>query len=72
LFMFNGENLFNIMRQVSRWYNVEVVFKDRSMKNKLFSGSVSRFGNASQVLSKLALTGSVHFKITGRRIEVTK
>jgi len=72
LFMFNNENLAGIMRQVSRWYNVDVVFKDQSLQNKLFSGSVSRFSNASQVLSKLALTGSVHFKITGRRIEVTK
>ena len=72
LFMFNNEDLAGIMRKVSRWYNVDVVFKDQSLQNKLFSGSVSRFSNASQVLSKLALTGSVHFKITGRRIEVTK
>jgi transmembrane sensor len=72
LFIFNGENLAGIMRQVSRWYNVEVIFKDPGLQDKLFSGSVSRFSNASMVLSKLALTGSVHFKITGRRIEVTK
>jgi transmembrane sensor len=72
LFMFDDENLAAIMRQISRWYNVEVVFEDAGLQNKLFSGSVSRFSNASQVLSKLALTGSVHFKITGRRILVTK
>ncbi|WP_175635828.1 FecR family protein [Pedobacter ghigonis] len=72
LFMFDDEDLESIMRKVSRWYNVEVVFKDKSLLTKGFSGTVSRFGNASQVLRKIEETGSVHFKIEGRRIVVMK
>lgn len=72
LFMFDNENLESIMRKVSRWYDVEVVFQDKDLLTKDFSGTVSRFGNVSQVLKKLALTGSVHFKIEGRRIVVMK
>ena len=71
-FMFDDENLQSIMNQVARWYDVEVTFKDNSLKTKEFSGTVSRFGNVSQVLKKLELTGSVHFKIEGRRIVVMK
>ncbi len=67
-FNFSNTNLETIMRQVSRWYNVEVVYQDNKVKNQLFSGNVSRFENASQVLSVLELTGLVHFKIEGRRI----
>lgn len=72
VFMFDEENLESIMRKVSRWYNVEVVFKDKSLLTKGFSGTVSRFGNVSQVLRKIEETGSVHFKIEERRIVVMK
>lgn len=72
LFMFDDEDLESIMRKVSRWYNVMVVFKDKSLLTKGFSGTVSRFGNVSQVLSKIEETGSVHFKIEERRIVVMK
>jgi hypothetical protein len=60
------------MNQVARWYDVEVEFKDSNLKTKDFSGTVSRFANVSQVLKKIELTGSVHFKIEGRRIVVMK
>ncbi|KQM78138.1 hypothetical protein ASE74_15655 [Pedobacter sp. Leaf216] len=71
-FMFDNENLQSIMNQVARWYDVEVVFNDSSLKSKEFSGTVSRFANVSQVLKKIEFTGSVHFKIEGRRIVVIK
>ncbi len=72
LFMFDDEDLESIMRKVSRWYNVEIIFKDKGLLTKGFSGTVSRFGNVSQVLSKIEETGSVHFKIEERRIVVMK
>ncbi|QIL41217.1 FecR family protein [Pedobacter sp. HDW13] len=72
LFMFDNENLESIMHKVARWYDVEVVFKDKVLLTKDYSGTVSRFGNVSQVLKKLELTGSVHFNIEGRRIVVMK
>jgi ferric-dicitrate binding protein FerR (iron transport regulator) len=71
-FMFDDEDLQGIMNQVARWYDVEVEFKDSNLKTKDFSGTVSRFANVSQVLKKIELTGSVHFKIEGRRIVVMK
>ncbi|WP_293309766.1 FecR family protein [Pedobacter sp. UBA5917] len=71
-FMFDNENLQNIMLQIARWYDVEVEFKDNNLKTKGYSGTVSRFTNVSQVLKKIELTGSVHFKIEGRRIVVMR
>lgn len=70
LFMFDEDNLDDIMRKISRWYDVQVVFTDNRLKNKLTSGSVSRFGNVSQVLRKIAMTGGVHFAVNGRTITV--
>lgn len=58
------------MRQISRWYDVEVVFQNEKVKRRIFSGNVSRFEDASQLLDILELTKLVHFKIEGRRILV--
>ncbi|WP_316811811.1 FecR family protein [Pedobacter heparinus] len=67
-FTFDKSTLESIMRQVSRWYDVEVNYQDKTVKEQVFSGNISRFENASQVLSILELTGLVHFKVEGRRI----
>jgi transmembrane sensor len=70
-FMFEGENIRSIMKKVSRWYNVEVIFEGDIPESR-FGGTVSRFSNVTQVLRKLELTGKVHFKVEERRIIVTK
>jgi transmembrane sensor len=72
LFMFNNEDLENIMKKVERWYDVKVDFQEKDLRDKHFSGTVSRFGKVSQILRTLELTGSVHFKIEGRTIIVAK
>ncbi|MEP7376095.1 MAG: FecR domain-containing protein [Chitinophagaceae bacterium] len=61
-------NLKDIMRQVARWYDVEIAYS--SAVNQQFWGSVSRQENVSKVLEKFELTGRVHFKIEGRKITV--
>src|SRR5690606_32446415 len=70
-FLFEEESLASIMRKVSRWYNVEVVYKNVN-QNELYGGGVSRYDNVSKVLENLELTGGLHFKIEGRTIIVMK
>ncbi|HEY0176858.1 MAG TPA: FecR domain-containing protein [Pedobacter sp.] len=70
LFMFDKENLQTIMRQLSRWYNVDVVYEDGVDPDQVFAGSISKFKNVSQALEILELTKTVKFKIEGRRITV--
>ncbi|MGN8070140.1 FecR family protein [Mucilaginibacter sp. 22184] len=68
-FAFNNEDIQTIMKRISRWYDVDVVFPEK-FKRKNFGGTVSRFTDVEQVLNSLELTGSVHFKTEGRRITV--
>lgn len=68
-FRFQDENIKTIMRNVARWYNVEVVYKG-NMDQKNFSGVVSRFDHISELLEVLESTNTIHFKIEGRRITV--
>jgi transmembrane sensor len=71
-FMFNGEQLESILRKISRWYDVDIEYQNEELKREVFSGTLSRYSSVSQVLKKLELTQSVHFKTEGRKIIVTK
>lgn len=66
-FIFNGENLQNIMRSVSRWYDVDIVYQNYGDQSKYW-GTVSRKKNLSAVLKMLESTGKIKFQIKGRRI----
>jgi len=70
-FMFENEDIHDIMRMVGRWYDVDISYEGNVTGEK-FEGSVSRFTNVSKVLNILQLTGNVHFKIEERRIIVSK
>jgi len=68
-FLFDNEKVESIMRQISRWYNVEIIYQG-DVSRKAIAGSLSRSKNVDDVLKMLELTGTVHFKIEGRRITV--
>lgn len=72
-FVFNKDPLTDILRKVSRWYNVDIVYvRDLGSQQDVptFSGSVSRFENVSVVLRMLEETSNVRFAIEGKTIKV--
>lgn len=70
-FVFQGEKIDAIMRKISRWYDLEIVYEGNITADD-FGGRVNRYVNVSQVLKKLELTNKVHFKISGKKIIVTQ
>ncbi len=61
-FIFKSEDAGSIMRQISRWYDVDIEIQgDISGKN--FGGRISRSRNVSEVLEVLESTGSIKFEI---------
>lgn len=67
-FVFNSADIHGIMRQVERWYDVDVSFtRDVDLH---FTGQLSRDVNVSQLLRKLELTNEIHFKIDKGKITV--
>lgn len=57
-----------IMRQISRWYNVDIEYQGKI--DQRFWGSISKDVNVSQVLKILEATGGVKFKVEGNKIIV--
>lgn len=77
-FVFNNTDIHSIMRQLARWYNVDVEFKDSNIQ-ETFAGRISKNKNLSEVLKVFETTGTIHFEITpadqagnGRRVIVMK
>lgn len=68
-FAFRKATIKEVMESVARWYNVEVVY-NAAVDNSLFTGTISRFEQIDNLLELIELTGSVHFKIEGRRVIV--
>ncbi|TKC61266.1 DUF4974 domain-containing protein [Pedobacter hiemivivus] len=69
IFMFAHEDIRSILNKISRWYDVEVIYKNTASANR-YSGSISRFEDVTEVLKTMEMTGTVHFEIKGRRIYV--
>lgn len=69
-FMFSNEPLTQVMKEVSRWYNVEVEYKG-DFSNVVIGGSVSKFTDIREVLDVLALAGKVNFKTEGTKVIVS-
>ncbi|MBX2914491.1 MAG: FecR family protein [Cyclobacteriaceae bacterium] len=68
-FQFNSADIETVMKQVARWYDVEVIYEGKV--TTLFGGSIPRDMSASKVFKALELTGGVHFKIDGKTVIVT-
>ncbi|WP_343303728.1 FecR family protein [Chitinophaga niabensis] len=68
MFVFNNDNLDNIMRRLSRWYDVEISFSTDKIRNNEFTGQISRHEKLSEVLKMLELTDAVHFEIERKKI----
>ena len=61
-------NIKEVMRQVERWYDVEVVFNG-NFDDINFGGSVSRQANISALLKRLEATEAMKFSIEAKKKE---
>lgn len=68
-FQFTSADLQTILRQIARWYDVDIVY-DGNVKLH-FTGQLNKNLNVSKVFETLSLTDEVHFKIEGKKIIVT-
>ncbi len=67
-FVFNNSSLKEVMRQLSRWYDIEVEYSDT--KDVLLNGRFKRSTHLSVALKILQTAANVKFTITGKKIIV--
>lgn len=69
-FHFTDANLETVLRQLSRWYDVDVIY-EKHPADETFSGDIQKSLSLSQVL-KILEKSQVKFQINGKRLIVIK
>ncbi|RHR80815.1 FecR family protein [Odoribacter sp. AF15-53] len=70
--VFRQQPLERVMQVVSRWYDVEVVFRSEKAKKISFTGNMRRYDDFEQIVRMLEKTGGLIFNIEGRTIYITE
>jgi transmembrane sensor len=70
LFDFSNESLQDIMRQLVRWYDVEVIYQNEAANTKYYTGAIRKQVEISKILNMLELAGGVEFEINGKKVTV--
>ena len=71
-FVFRNDDFRMVMRKISRWYNVDIIYDASAPKNIPLGGMISRKKTLSLLLNLMEQTGAVHFTRKGRTITVSK
>lgn len=67
-FLFRQDRLEDIMKTLARWYDVEVVYLDESIKDMAFAGKLDRSEDITPILNVLRATDKLTVKVNGKRI----
>jgi len=69
-FVFQDQMLEDIMKTLSKWYDVQVVFANEDDKKLRFTGNLERYIDFSNILGKIERTNEVKFEITDKLITI--
>ncbi len=67
-FMFDKQPLSEIMKTLSRWYNVRYEFTENAKEQIIFSGNLKKTQNIDNILNYFAKTNEVDFDIENKTI----
>lgn len=70
VYLFRRQRLEDILNLISRWYDVEIVYRNPEVKDILFSGRLKRYENAGNLLEAFEKVGGVKFSVEGKMILV--
>ena len=70
-YIFMNESVENILKQLSRWYDIEVFYSNEAAKSVVFSGDVRKYDNINTLLEAMEILGCLHFKINGKTLIVS-
>lgn len=69
-FVFKNLSIRDLMKQLSRWYAIELDYTNYNEKSETFSGEIARSRNLSAVLRMLEKTNAIRFQIEGNKVHI--
>ena len=70
VFYFKDIALEEILRIVSRWYDLEVFYMNQGAKSVIYSGKLPMYSSVEDVLRKFEISGDERFELKGRTLTV--
>lgn len=71
-FVFRDQTLKEIMRSLSRWYDITYEFSTPELETLCFYGSIDRYENVIELLRQFEKTGKVRFEYQNKKIMIRK
>lgn len=71
-FVFEEQPLYQIMQDLSRWYNFQYEIPDKATAGMVFMGSIPRYADFKAAISILEKIGNLKFYTRGDKVIVTK
>ncbi len=69
-FNFNDLSLYEVMKSLSRWYNIDIEILDENLGNTKFRGSISKNQNIKSILNILQISNELQYEIQENKIEI--
>lgn len=70
-FVFEEQNLKQIMQDLSRWYSFDYQFENENLQKIVFKGSIPRYSEFSTVLAILEKSGGLSFSVDGSTVKIS-
>lgn len=70
-YIFMNEKVEDILKQLTRWYDIEVFYRNEEAKSVMISGDVRRYDNINILLEAMEISGGVHFELNGKTLVVS-
>lgn len=71
-FLFKDASLDDILRRVGRWYGLDIVYNNSSVKEIKYSGKMRMYDSVQEVLRKFEESGGLHFELDETSITVSR
>jgi len=71
-FLFKDAPLDDILRRVGRWYGLDIVYNNSSVKEIKYSGKMRMYDSVQEVLRKFEESGGLHFEMDETSIKVSR
>lgn len=65
-FAFDNETLEVLLKQLERWYNIQVTFENPVLKSLRFTGNIPKYEDIQKVLQLIELTTNIVFELKDR------
>lgn len=69
-FIFQGETIEEIMERLGRWYDMEVIYANETVRWKRFTGIIDRYEELEKILRLMEGPATLRFEVKGRNVTV--